>query len=101
MNKALADLQAGRGVYASIVKDKRGTEFYAGLATATLTLPLFTGLLCYYAVKALEDIKGPAAVWVRLGTLGLASLLLLMTLVLGGIALSGIPRYGRERILGR
>ena len=101
MNKALEDLQAGRGIYASVVKDKRGAEFYAGLATATLTLPLFTGLLCYYAVEALEGIKGPAAVWVRLGTLALAALLLLMTLVLGGIALSGIPRYGRERILGR
>ena len=101
MNKALEDLQAGRDPFAAAREAEPNPEPYYQAASASVWLPILSVVFCKVIVEATKAMSGPASHWVALGAGAIAGLLLLAGLVVAIVALCGIPRHGRERILVR
>src|SRR4051794_14873437 len=100
MNKALEELQAGRDPLAPS-PDESNSEFYKNVAKWCSWLPLLAGAFCFVVSKTLKDFTdgGHGVQFVRLCALGVGSLMILTSLILGLIALTGIRKCGTEGIL--
>ena len=109
-NKALEDLQSGRDPWADASSspskfsvDESGEAFCYTAAKLCFWLPIVAGLLCGGVLEALRgsQMAPQISFWVRMGTLGVAGLMVLASLVFGLVALCAVPKYGQEDLLLR
>jgi len=106
MNKALQDLQAGRDPFAGsrseihIVKDAP-RPFCFRAAKLAVWLPIIGALLIYGGHNALEGVTGVAGILGRLALVAVFFATELASLILGIIALYGIPTYGPQGLFWR
>jgi hypothetical protein len=100
MNKALEDLQAGRDPFVSSHEESAPEHTYT-MARLSLWLPIIAAVLSVGVMNALKGETGAIVALVTLATAGVFVIMIVTSIVLGAIALAGMPRNGSEGILGR
>jgi hypothetical protein len=104
MNRALEDLQAGRDPIASQTAVNRSNwEFFHKAANWSFWLPVGASGLVFFIRRLLKDLgAGSESLQQTQTTLVLiGALAVFASLILGLIALCGIPKHGSEGILGK
>jgi len=104
-NKALEDLQAGRDRWAAsppaAAQNVTASDFCYTAARLSIWLPIGAGILCKSVDYSLTESGAGAALWGGLAVRGVAGLVIVVGLIFGFIALSAVPKYGRQGLLWR